>query len=861
MTTSAKFLINVVDVSNLGLTVGHPNGTKAKIVKIEDLKLNESVTLFNVLVVPEYNDLKRNMIVGTGDMHGGLYLFDTTSKQFVSNLSTKCYVSKTLWHNIHGHLADQVLQEGLPLYLWFDCTLTVVYLINRLPSSVLVGQSPYSYVYGRNPTPSLLRFYGCLCYDTTLNNHDKFSNRDVKFYETIFPLKIKQKETIIETGVTEDLNHINFFNTSQFYEEQPNPKRPNDEGRMPFNNDGTESNLIDKVDDDSIATFIEENAHPKGNTDSLNNESEGETNHLPYNDKEIDQTDLVDYDDVAEPVRRSSRQTKLPLNLNDYVVDSKVKFELNRVVNYSMLYGDNLCITTTLNKIFEPSNYKEAIKDNNWVEAMNNEIEAFNRNQTWEITDLPKGRRPIGYKWIFKINYKSNREIERYKARLVAKDVNNAFLYGELEEDVYMKIPEGYASKSNENKVCKFKKSLYGLKQAPRKWNEKLVGVLSECGFTQSQNDHSLFVKSSNNVFIALLVYVDDIIISRNDLNEIDMFKTFLSSKFQIKDLGKLKYFLGIEVIDCDNAIFLSQRKYCIELLHEFGMLGCKPTSVPMEPNTVLNFKVNDDDPTLDNITGYQKLVGKLIYLTHTRPDIAYFVHCLSQHMHAPLKSHLQAALNVLRYLKGSPCKGLRYDHSSISSTDEMVAYADSDWAKCPKTRKSIFGYCVFLNGCLISWKSKKQATLSKSSTEAEYRSIASASCEIIWIQNFLKDLKVNICLPVSLHCDNKSAIQLANNPVFHERKQALESRKAAFQNLFAKLKLLTKNKMMQSEPERYRNKDVTAGMRTQIRACLGELKGLVNQANEGSIAIFRKKERIKFANDHADKLGSCKLS
>ncbi|GKE38158.1 ribonuclease H-like domain-containing protein [Tanacetum coccineum] len=321
--------------------------------------------------------------------------------------------------------------------------------------------------------------------------------------------------------------------------------------------------------------------------------------------------DHIDYEDVAEHVRRSSRQTKLPINLNDYVVDSKVKFGLNRVVNYFKLCGENLCFTPTLNKIFEPSNYKDSIHDNNWIEVMNNEMEALNRNQTWEITDLPKGRRPIGCKWIYKIKYKSNGEIER-------------------------------------------------LKQAPRKWNEKLVGVLSECGFTQSLNDQSLFVKSSDNVFIVLLVYVDDIIISGNDLNEINMFKSFLSSKFQIKDLGKQKYFLGIEVLECGNDICLSQMIYCIELLHEFGMLGCKPTSVSMEPNTVLNFKVSDDDPALDNITGYQKLIGKLIYLTHTRPDIAYSVHCLSQHMHAPLKSHLQAALNVMRYLKGSPGKGLR---------------------------------------------------------------------------------------------------------------------------------------------------------------------------------------------------------
>ncbi|GKC72172.1 ribonuclease H-like domain-containing protein [Tanacetum coccineum] len=197
-------------------------------------------------------------------------------------------------------------------------------------------------------------------------------------------------------------------------------------------------------------------------------------------------------------------------------------------------------------------------------------------------------------------------------------DVNNAFLYGDLEEDVYMSFPEGYRCESGDNKVCKLKKSMYGLKQAPRKWNEKLVGILSECGFKQSSNDHSLFVKAIGCVFVALLVYVDGILISGNDTSEIENIKTFL-------------------------------RKYCIKLLHEFGMLGCKPVSVPMEPNTVLNFKPSKEDPPLVNIIGYQKLLGKLIYLTHTRPDISYYVHCLSQHMHAPLKSHLDSAFHVLR--------------------------------------------------------------------------------------------------------------------------------------------------------------------------------------------------------------------
>ncbi|GJZ71605.1 ribonuclease H-like domain-containing protein [Tanacetum coccineum] len=252
-------------------------------------------------------------------------------------------------------------------------------------------------------------------------------------------------------------------------------------------------------------------------------------------------------------------------------------------------------------------------------------------------------------------------------------DVNNAFLYGDLDEDIYMTIPKGFASKDNKNK---------------------------ENGFVQSSNDHSLFTKSKSNKFIALFVYVDDIVITGNCVDEIDK-----------KDL-------------C-----LSQRKYCLELLKEYGLLGCKPVSTPMEPNSVLPYIPSKDDPLLDNITRYQKLLGKLIYLTHTRPNIAYSVYFVTQYIHSPLKSHLNCSLNVLRYLKGALGKGIRYNYGECKNN--LSGYSKADWAKCLKTRKSITGYYVFFNNCLISWKSKKQNTISKSSIEAEYRSLSSAAYDI----------------------------------------------------------------------------------------------------------------------------------
>ncbi|GKB63850.1 multidrug resistance-associated protein 3 [Tanacetum coccineum] len=366
--------------------------------------------------------------------------------------------------------------------------------------------------------------------------------------------------------------------------------------------------------------------------------------------------------------------TKLPSSLNDFIVEGKVKYGVKRVVSYANLNHENLCFASSLNKSIEPTCYEEAVLDSNWIDAMNAEIEALNENHTWIIIDLPPGIKAIGNKWNFKIKYKSSGDIDRCVIALSVTnnwplfqlDVNNAFLYGDLDEDIYMTIPKGFASKDNKNKVCKLVKSLYGLKQAPRKWNEKLVTILKENDFVQSANDHSWFTKSKNNKFIGLLVYVDDIVVTENYVDEIDKFKSFLKSKFKIKDLGHLKYFLGIE----------------------YGLLGCKPVSTPMEPNSVLPYIPTKDDPFLDNIIGYQKLLGKLIYLTHTRPDIAYYVNCLAQYMHSPLKSHLSCALNVLRYLKCARGKGIGY--KLPNGKDNLCGYSDANWAKGLKTRKFV---------------------------------------------------------------------------------------------------------------------------------------------------------------------------
>nr|GEV96072.1 ribonuclease H-like domain-containing protein [Tanacetum cinerariifolium] len=452
MTVSTKFLNNIIDISNLGLTVGYPNGTQALITKIRDLKFNDIITLYDVLVVPEYTNLKEGKIVRTSKQSNGLYLFDVdhACKVTANNCIIKCHASKSLWHQRLGHPPEQVL-------------LVLKEKLNLDDETISPCDTCHKAKQTREPFP--------------LNDHKTSKISELVHLDVWGPYKVSSREG---------------FNR-------------NDEGRVAFDNDGTELDLSNSEEIDYVATSMEE------------------------------ETPWVDLSgDRGGP--RPSQNFK------------------------------SFCFVSALNKSIGPSTYKDAILDDNWVNDMNNEIEALNKNHTWDITKLPSGRKPIRCKWIYKI--------ERYKARLVVKGFNQkeGIDYDETFSHVVKMVI--VRNNGNKNLVCKLNKSLYVLKQASRKWNEKLVGILRENGFVQSRSDHSLFIKTVDNIFVALLVYVDDIVIIGNDENEIKRFKQFLSSKFQIKDLGLLKYFLGIEA------------------------------------NTVLPFKPSHDNPYLDSITGYQKLVG-----------------------------------------------------------------------------------------------------------------------------------------------------------------------------------------------------------------------------------------------------------
>ncbi|KAL0316619.1 UNVERIFIED_CONTAM: Retrovirus-related Pol polyprotein from transposon RE2 [Sesamum radiatum] len=347
-------------------------------------------------------------------------------------------------------------------------------------------------------------------------------------------------------------------------------------------------------------------------------------------------------------------------------------------------------------------------------------------------------------------------------------DINNAFLHGHLDEEVYMDPPEGYTA-AQPGQVCKLMRSLYGLKQASRQWNLELTATLLAYGFTQSAHDNCLFLRHTETDFIALLVYVDDILLTGTSEGSLNEVKHYLDKLFTIKDLGSAKYFLGLELARSTHGLHVTQHKYLQDILRDASMLDAKPTSTPFPSGLHLN---NEEGALLHCPDRYRRLVGRLLYLGFTRPDLSFPVQQLSQFMQHPRTSHWDAALHVLRYLKGTCTLGLFFPSQSSL---HLSAYFDAAWASCPDSRRSITGFCIFFGTSLISWKTKKQTTVSRSSAEAEYRSMGSTVCELLWISYLLSDFLIYVQQPISFWCDNRAAFHITANPVFHERTKHLD--------------------------------------------------------------------------------------
>nr|XP_018634031.1 uncharacterized mitochondrial protein AtMg00810-like [Nicotiana tomentosiformis] len=304
-----------------------------------------------------------------------------------------------------------------------------------------------------------------------------------------------------------------------------------------------------------------------------------------------------------------------------------------------------------------------------------------------------------------------------------------------------MKIPQGLSiqsiSSSSTTLACRLNKSLYGLRQASRQWYAKLSSALQSRGFHASLNDYSLFTKLVDGSLTVVVVYVDDILVAGDNLSEITTLKQFLDAEFKIKDLGELYYFLGLEITRKPTGFLVCQHIFIMDLLDEFHFYDVSSVVAPLDPHVKLFVELGELllDPSL-----YRRLVGKLNYLQHTRPNLSFTVQHLSQFMSAPRVPHLNVALHVLRYLCGTSTLGLLF---SAGSPFSLQGYCDSDWASCAYSRRSVSDFILFLGGYSVSWKSKKQPTIALSSTEAEYRALRFLVAEITWILRLLAELGV----------------------------------------------------------------------------------------------------------------------
>ncbi|KAK4358302.1 hypothetical protein RND71_023912 [Anisodus tanguticus] len=349
-------------------------------------------------------------------------------------------------------------------------------------------------------------------------------------------------------------------------------------------------------------------------------------------------------------------------------------------------------------------------------------------------------------------------------------DVKTAFLNGDLEEEIYMEQPERYVVPGQEKKVCRLVKSLYGLKQAPKQCHKKIDSTLLSKGFAINECDKYIYMKDPRGSSLAyILLYADDITLTASSDALRQSIMTMLSSEFAMKDLGPLSYFLGIAVKCHSGGLFLSQRKYAAEIIERDGMSSCKSTSTPVDANPKLSAAAGApyEDPTR-----YRSLAGALQYLTFTRPDITYAVQQVCLFMHDPRVEHMNAIKRIIRYIRGTLDYGL---HLYPSSTSTLVSYTDADWGGCPDTRRSTSGYCIFLGNNLVSWSAKCQATLSRSSAEAEYRGVANVVSESCWLRNLLLELHCPIQKATLVYCYNISAIYLSGNPVQHQRTKHIE--------------------------------------------------------------------------------------
>jgi Reverse transcriptase (RNA-dependent DNA polymerase)/gag-polypeptide of LTR copia-type/GAG-pre-integrase domain len=684
----------------------------------------------------------------------------------------------------HRHVVElglaNLIHADIPLKFWDTIFQSVTFVINRLPSPTTGDISPFEKLFNQKPDYNLLHTLGCACYPLLrpYTKH-KLEPRSAQciflgystIYKGYFCLQPETARIYISRNVNFDENVFPF----KVCKSSPTTTSPN----QPIS-----STLTIVPLDESIL--------PTPTPSSSNSSNTPETPPIVQEQSDTSSSSLqheAPQNNSHHMVTRTQTRSLKPKSFPDHHVYS----------------AEN----QNSSQLKEPTCYTQAVKLPVWRQAMATELTALANNSTWDLVEAPTGAHIIGAKWIFKTKLRADGTLERHKARLVAKgysqlegidyeetfspvikpatirivltialsqnwhlqqlDVNNAFLHGDLQETVYMEQPPGFTDQNHPSYVCKLKKALYGLKQAPRAWFSKLKHFLLSHQFKGSQADNSLFIYSSGNIVIYLLVYVDDILLTGNNSQAIQAILDKLHSTFSIKNLGKPHYFLGIEVGEEGTSLHLSQTRYLTKILERAKMETVKPCHTPMQAGQQLS---KLDGTKMANPQLYRSIVGALQYATITRPDLAFAVNKASQYMSEPRDTHWQFVKRILRYLKGTLFHGLNIQKASHLS---LHAYCDADWAGCPDDRRSTTGFAIYLGPNLVSWSAKKQPTVARSSTEAEYRSLAVTASELTWISSLLTELKYPVCSIPTMWCDNLGATFLASNPACQARSKHIE--------------------------------------------------------------------------------------
>ncbi|KAJ9547168.1 hypothetical protein OSB04_019711 [Centaurea solstitialis] len=576
---------------------------------------------------------------------------------------------------------------------------------------------------------------------------------------------------------------------------------PND---LPVDSQSSESSPV-SLPDSSTIPELSTSADPVTSSSTLNVSSDilvPSTTLIPGEPSDSSSVDILE--PASTPLPHSVKWTRshpIELIIGDPTSTVKTRAATANECNFSVFLSDT-----------EPTRVsdKSIIDKSLWVTAMQEELNQFFALKVWRLVKRPTDKSIIDTKWLVKNKKDEHGIIVRNKARLVAKeyrqqegidydqtfapvarleairmflayaaykdftvfqmDVKTAFLYGHLKEEVYVTQPEGFVDPDHPDYVYVLDKALYGLKQAPRAWYEELSKYLLSKGFKKGSVDSTLFIMKEGDHIVVIQVYVDDIIFGSTSKELCKKFETIMTQEFKMSMMGEINFFLGLQVKQFSDGIFINQSKYIFDLLKKYDMSTCNSIGTPMATGN----KIGPDHEGKDvDLRTYRGMVGSLMYLTASRPDIMFATCVCARYQAKPKESHLAAVKRIFRYLKGTPYYGLWYPKGLGF---ELQAYSDADYGGCNMDRKSTSGHIQLLGNKLVSWASKKQQCVSTSTAESEYVAAASCCSQVLWMQTQLRDYGF-VYKKIPIYCDSKSAIAISANPVQHSKTKHIDIR------------------------------------------------------------------------------------